>query len=444
MQFWIDIGLVFLLTLLSGVFVASEFALMSLRDSQIDLLEEKSKRGRKVAKVARNPDIFLSATQIGVTFVGFFSASFGAERLKPYITPMLQDIGASEPVAETISLVALIICISYLSLVFGELLPKKLALQNAERISLLTGPILDGFAVVMKPLIWFLKVSANAVYRIFGGNPARKADEISEEELQKVVESNNSMENDQKEILSDVIEASERSISEVMKPRADVEFLDGSLSLEEAATKVSDLQYSRFPVIGEDFDDVVGFVHVRDILDPAGYPKDAKTVRDVVRSIIKFPGTNHLFTSLKEMRSRGIHIAVVVDEYGGTDGICTLEDIIEEMIGDIHDEYDVRENPEVRSFKDGTYSIDGEISLSDFADETGLELDEGPYETVAGFIFSRLGRTANVGDTVEFVKGATGVGTETLDDDNPAEHWTLSVTRLEGMRIARVKVRQNE
>ena len=437
MQPLLDFLLVLALILVGGVFAASELALVSLRDSQLEVLAEKSKRGAKVARVARNPNRFLSAAQIGVTFVGFFSASLGAETIKPYITPYLKDWGMSEGVASGVALVGLTIVISFISIVVGELVPKRLAMQRSESISLVMAPILDVFATVMHPVIWILSKCADGLVRVLGGDLSAKSIDISEEELHNIVQGHETLDDSEREILTDVMAASQRSISEVMTPRTDVSFLEGDMKLTQAASFVREMPYSRFPVIGDGFDDVLGFVHVRDLLDHGAH-KGASTVRDVVRSVLKFPGTNQLFPSLKQMRDKGIHIAIVLDEYGGTDGICTLEDIIEEMIGDIHDEYDLRENPEVRVAKDGSFSVDAGISLVNFEGEIGLELEDGPYETVAGYVLSRLGKVASVGDSVEVVQA---VRSEDLDTET-VQHWTLSVSRVEGMRIARIKVRK--
>ncbi|MDR2508523.1 MAG: hemolysin family protein [Candidatus Ancillula sp.] len=437
MQPLLDFLLVLALILVGGVFAASELSLVSLRDSQLEVLSEKSKRGAKVAKVARDPNRFLSAAQIGVTFVGFFSASLGAETIKPYITPYLKDAGMSESIASGVALVGLTVVISFVSIVAGELVPKRLAMQRSESISLVMAPIIDVFATVMHPIIWMLSKCADGLVRVLGGDLTAKSDEISEEELQNIVQSHETLDVSEREILTDVMHAAERSISEVMTPRADVSFLDGDMKLTQAASFVRKMPYSRFPVIGDGFDDVLGFVHVRDLLDKGAH-KGAILVRDVVRSILKFPGTNQLFPSLKQMRDKGVHIAIVLDEYGGTDGICTLEDIIEEMIGDIHDEYDLRENPEVRVAKDGSFSIDAGISLSSFENEVGFELEDGPYETVAGYMLSRIGHVASVGDSVEVLQDVKDVTAE----ESEKKQWSFTVTRVEGMRIARVKVRR--
>jgi putative hemolysin len=352
------------------------------------------------------------------------------------LLPHLIGLGLPESAANTIALIGLIVIISYLSLVFGELVPKRFAMQRSTQIALLLATPLDKFAVVMRPIIWLLSLSTNAIFRLFGGNPHEKNDGISKRELLSSIEINQELQSDEREILSDVIELSNRTLSEVLRPRADVEFLNADLTLKLAAKTVQELPYSRFPVIGDGFDDVLGFVHVRDLLDLSAH-KDAKIVRDVMRTILKFPNTNQLLPTLGLMRDRGVHIAIVQDEYGGTDGICTLEDIIEEIIGDIHDEYDLPQNPEIRTGKDGSFSVDGGMSLTDFADETGLQLEDGPYETVAGFILARTGRVAQLGDSVEVVHQ---LRTDDSDEEI-VQTWTLTVSRVEGMRIGRVKVK---
>jgi putative hemolysin len=384
--------------------------------------------------VARDPNRFLSAAQIGVTFVGFFSASFGADTLAPYLHPYFAAVGLPEKATNILTIIILTVLISFVSIIFGELVPKRLAMQRAEGVSLFVAGPLDVFANIMRPIIWLLSKCSDGVFRLIGGDPDTISEEMSGEEIQSIVETHEGFAAEERKILSDVIDAAGHSITEVMRPRADVLFLDGNLTLTEAAKYVQEQPYSRFPVIGDDFDDVIGFVHVRDLMDPSAWPDKAKFVQDVARTILKFPGTNRLFPCLRQMRDKGIHIAIVLDEYGGTDGICTLEDIIEEMIGDIHDEYDLRENPEIRTSKDGSFSVDGGMTIQDFADQTGIALEEGPYETVAGFILSKLGEVASVGDTTTVPLPA---------DDDSTEEATLTVSRVEGMRIARVKVRKS-
>ncbi|MFF3065835.1 hemolysin family protein [Oerskovia sp. NPDC057915] len=396
----LNVALVLVFVLVGGVFAGTEFALVSLRDSQIDQLEHRGPRGARVAGVARDPNRFLAAVQIGVTVAGFLSAAYGASTLAPDFVPALESLGLPSGLASTLSLVALTLVISYLSLVLGELVPKRIALQRSAQFALVVGPPLDRFATAMRPVIWLLSRSTDVVVRLLGGNPTARSEEMTEEELRDMVIAHEGLPEDERRILTDVFSAAKRSVVETMRPRGEVVFLPGDLTLPEAASIVRSQPYSRYPVTGEDFDDVVGFLHVRDLL---GAPDDAataagadlRTVRDVARTVLELPGTNQLLPSLALMRRTGVHLAIVVDEYGGTDGIITLEDLVEELVGDIRDEYDPAHAP----LAEGDF--DAGLTIEAFAEESGVRLDDGPYETVAGFVISRLGRLGAVGDAVE-------------------------------------------
>lgn len=390
-----NIGLVLLFVLIGGVFAGTEFALVSLRESQINQLESRGARGRRVADVARDPNRFLAAVQIGVTVAGFLSAAYGASTLAPDFVPALRSIGIPQAAADTVSLLGLTLVIAYLSLVFGELVPKRIALQRSEQVALAVGPPLDRFATLMRPVIWLLSRSTNAVVRVLGGDPSARSEDMTQEELREIVTAHEGLPEDQRQLITDVFSAAERSIGEVMRPRGEVVFVPAALSLSEAAELVRDQPYSRYPVSGEGFDDLRGFVHIRDVLQaPRGRHPDAVTVGDVTRPMLVFPVTNKLFPSLHTLQMQGLQMAAVVDEYGGTDGIVTLEDLVEELVGDIRDEYD----PLVEEPDDGTVSAG--LTIEEFAEQTGLELTDGPYETVAGFVLAHLGRLAVVGDEV--------------------------------------------
>lgn len=392
-----NIGLVLLFVLIGGVFAGTEIALVSLRASQVDRLEQQSRRGARVAAVARDPNRFLAAVQIGVTVAGFFSAAYGAATLAPDFVPGLQRLGLRASVAEPLALVLLTLAIAYLSLVLGELVPKRFALQRAASVALVVGPPLDRFASLMRPVVWFLSVSTNAVVRLLGGDPTAGKEEMSEDELRDLVSGHRDLAEDERRILEDVFDAADRILGEVMRPRGEVTFLSASMPLTEAVAIVQANPYSRYPVTGDGFDDVIGFLHVRDLL---GRQDDAAgTVADLARPIPFLPVTNRLLPSMSQLRSQGNHIAVVVDEHGGTDGIVTLEDMVEELVGEIHDEYDVPE-PSVLGEAGGRRVIDARITIEDFAEVTGVELADGPYETAAGYVIHRLGRLAVVGDRV--------------------------------------------
>jgi putative hemolysin len=412
---WLNIALVLVFVLVGGVFAGTEFALVSLRDSQIDQLAQRGSRGERVAGVARDPNRFLAAVQIGVTVAGFLSAAYGASTLAPDFVPALESLGLPTSLASTVSLVALTLVISYLSLVLGELVPKRIALQRSAQVALVVGPPLDRFASLMRPVIWLLSRSTDVVVRLLGGNPTARGEDMTGEELRDLVIAHESLPEDERRILTDVFAAAERSVEEAMRPRGEVVFLPGDLTLPEAAAIVRDQPYSRYPVTGEDFDDVVGFLHVRDLLGVGDDgPRSSRTVRDVARTVLELPGTNQLLPSLALMRRTGVHLAIVVDEYGGTDGIVTLEDLVEELVGDIRDEYDPAHAPLAAG------SFDAGLTIEAFAQESGVQLDDGPYETVAGYVISRLGRLGQVGDVV----------------DVPGHR--LTVTAVEDRRIRRV------
>lgn len=397
----LNVLLVIAFVLVGGVFAATELALVSLREGQIDKMEKEGGRAARTARLARDPNRFLAAVQIGVTVAGFLSAAYGASTLAPDFAPLLVDVGLSESSAATTALIVLTLVIAYLSLVLGELVPKRLAMQHTEKLSRAVGPPLDVFARLMRPVVWLLSKSTNGVVRLLGGDPNASGDEMSEEELRGIVTGHEGLAPDEKRILGDVLDAGARSLAEVMRPRTEVAFMSADLTVAAALDVVADAPYSRYPVIGENFDDVLGFLHVRDLLRAE---RDVR-VRDLTRDILLLPSTNRLLPSMSQMRRDGVHIAVVVDEYGGTDGIVTLEDLVEELVGDIRDEYDADEPAHVRA-DDGVVRVDAGVTIEEFAEETGVALEDGPYETAAGFVVDRLGRLAEEGDEIE-VDGAT-------------------------------------
>ena len=396
----LNVLLVIAFVLVGGVFAATELALVSLREGQIDKMEKEGGRAARTARLARDPNRFLAAVQIGVTVAGFLSAAYGASTLAPDFAPLLVDLGLSQTSAATTALIVLTLVIAYLSLVLGELVPKRLAMQHTERLSRAVGPPLDVFAKLMRPVVWLLSKSTNGVVRLLGGDPNASGDEMSEEELRGIVTGHEGLAADERRILGDVLDAGARSLAEVMRPRTEVAFMSADLSVAAALDVVADAPYSRYPVIGENFDDVLGFLHVRDLLRA---DRDV-LVRDLTRDILLLPSTNRLLPSMSQMRREGVHIAVVVDEYGGTDGIVTLEDLVEELVGDIRDEYDTDEPAYVRA-DDGVVRLDAGVTIEEFAEETGVALEDGPYETAAGFVVDRLGRLAEEGDEIE-VDGA--------------------------------------
>lgn len=411
-----NIALVVVFVLIGGVFAATEMALVTLRESQINTIAARGRRGERVAGLARNPNTFLSAVQIGVTVAGFASAAYGATSIAPSVTPLLEAWGMAPAIAGTVATILLTLIIAYLSLVLGELVPKRLAIQRNAQFAYAVAPVLDGFATIMRPVIWLLSVSTNALVRLLGGDPDKTADELTEEELRDIVATHQGLPADERRILDDVLSLRGRQLSEVMRPRPEVVAIDADSTVGDAAAHARELPFSRYPVVDKSIDDIVGFVHVRDLLEIERERRDAP-ITTLVRPIPYVPSTARLLPTLTRMRAEGHHIGVVVDEYGGTDGIVTLEDLVEEVVGEIFDEYDTATAP-----VEPGGELDGRLNLQEFEELTGLALPRGSSDTVAGAVTERLGRLAVVGDTVEVDGG------------------TIHVTAIDRRRIAGVRV----
>ncbi|CAB4844264.1 MAG: DUF21 domain-containing protein [Actinobacteria bacterium] len=412
------------LILLGGLFVAAEIALISLRESQIKQLAGRGRRGAKVAEVASNPNRLLAALQVGVTVTGFLSAALGAEKLGVYVIPWLESLGLQSKTANTTSLVGVTLIIAYVSLVFGELVPKRLALYRTEAIALASADVVKVLTNLFRPIVWVLSHSTNIVVRLFGLDPKEQRAQISEEELLDLVAGHAALSDEERDIVEEVFNASERQVHEVMVPRTEVDFMDASLTVGKAIALAIEKAHSRYPVVRGSSDEVVGFIHVRDLLDSSLATNNAK-IQELARNIMFLPGTKGILPALTEMRSQRQHLAIVLDEYGGTDGIVTLEDLVETLIGDIRDEYDSDETEVSQEPRSGDFEVEGLISLEDLLEETGIELPDGPYETAGGFVMHYLGRIPVVNDIV----GVNGL--------------RITVLSMEGKRAGRLLISRN-
>jgi len=394
-----DLAVIAGLIVLASFFVAAEIALISLRDSQVREIATRGKRGARVAALAAHPNRLLAAVQIGVTVSGFLSAALGADQLGDYVIPWLESLGISNAWSTTISLLGVTLVIAYFSLVFGELVPKRVALFRAEEIAMATAGIINIVANIFRPIIWLLSKSTDIILRAFGIDPKEARSQISEEELLDLVTGHAALSEEERDIVEEVFNASERQIHEVMVPRTEVDFMDVSLTVGKAIDLAVDKAHSRYPVIRGSSDEVIGFIHVRDLLDTSLATRETKII-ELVRSIIFLPGTKGILPALSEMRKQGQHVAIVLDEYGGTDGIVTLEDLVECLIGDIRDEYDEDETDIAIESRTGDFEVDGLISIEDLIEQTGLEIQDGPYETASGFVMHHLGRIPKEHDVV--------------------------------------------
>ncbi|HET7529531.1 MAG TPA: hemolysin family protein [Mycobacteriales bacterium] len=421
MPLWADVLVVLVFVCVSALFVAAEIALVSLREGQVRAIGEQGRRGSRVTELVGNPNRFLGAVQIGVTTTAILVSAFGEATLGHPVGRAFEHTGLSKGAADVLGFVVVVLAISYVTILLGELVPKRLALQRAEGAALLLGPPLERFARLMRPVIWFLSKSTDVFVRLLGGDPSVSRETISEEELRDLVTAHEALTRDERALIDEVFEAGERQLREVMVPRTEVEFLDAGWSLARAVRTVESLPHSRYPVVRGSQDDVIGFVHVRDLYRPTGAARRGVKVGDLAREVLMLPSTKRVLPSMSEMRRSSHHLAVVVDEYGGTAGIVTLEDLIEELVGDIRDEYDLVDD-ETRRLRGGDMEVDGLLNLDDFAEATGHELPDGPYETVAGCLMSRLGRLPRSGDAVE------------------VDSVRLKVTKMDGRRVSRVRV----
>jgi putative hemolysin len=419
----LDVIVVLIIILIGGFFAGSEMALVSLREGQVRALAKRGRRGQRTARLAQDPNRFFSAVQIGVTLATLVSGAYGAETLAGYLRSWLIRQHLSPGWAGTVAFIVVTICITFFSLVLGELAPKRIALQRAPTLALLAAPLLDRIAVLARPVVWLLTRCTNLVVALLGGDPRVGRQAITEEELRDLVTGAQALSQDERHIVGEVFDAGKRQIREVLVPRTEVVFLDAEIPVAEAAAIAAGVPYSRLPVYQDTYDNVIGFVHVRDLLGP-GVAKDAVPVGQISRPVKYLPISKTVLSSLSEMRRERAHLAIVVDEYGGTAGIVTLEDLVEELIGDIRDEYDIEQDHATR-LPAGEVEVDGLLNLDEFTEQTGVELPEGPYETAAGYVLAALGDLPSEGDSVQ-VAGRT-----------------ITVTEMDGRRIARLRVTPN-
>ena len=420
-----DVALIFVFILIGGTFAAAEMALVTLRESQVKQLAGKGKRGRAIERLTGNPNLFLSSVQIGVTVSGMLSAAFGGATIAESLTPQLVALGMAPAVAAPLALVGVTVVISYFSIVIGELTAKRLAMQRAEAFALGLAPLVSGIATLARPLIWFLDVSTNFLVRLLGGDPNLARDEVTDEELRAMVSSSTALGVEGRSIVDEVFDAGERSLREVMVPRTEVDFLPADMPIQMAYREVRGAPHSRYPLTDGSPDRVIGFLHVRDLMDVEGTARDG-VVGSLSRDVLFLPDTVKILRALTAMRKERAHMVIVRDEYGGTAGIVTIEDLVEELIGDISDEYD---DPDTELGH--VDEVDGLTTIEEFAELTGYVIPEGPYDTVAGFFMAETGVLPELGARVVVV-----LRPERGDEDAAIALITLEVTQLDGRRAA--------
>jgi len=416
--------LAILIVLFNAFFVATEFAIVKARASRVQELLREGARGAAAAEeVLRNLDSYLSATQLGITLASLALGWVGEPAFAAVLWPLFDAVGIWSPaVVHSISLALAFAVITFLHIVLGELTPKFFAIQRPEEVALVAAAPLRAFRRLCAPALWLLNRSANAIMRLLGIQRASNSELVhSEEELRILLTESHrtgALSASKRKLLENVFDYTHRSAKHIMVPRAEIIYLTLRKTFAENLEVIRNNQHTRYPLCETDIDHVVGMIHVKDLFQPAEGQVQVSDLLRVKRELLFVPETRPLELLQRDFQQRRIHMALVVDEYGSTSGLVTLEDILEEIVGEIQDEFDA-EPPKMEASGNG-YVVDGLVLIDDIAERLGLEITEPESNTLGGFVISRLGRIARVGDVVR------------LDD------YDVKVIELKGRRVSKL------
>ena len=426
-----QIIILLILILLNAFFAASEIAFISLNDAKIEKqAKEGNKKAKQIEKMLKSPSKFLATIQIGITLAGFLSSAFASEAFADKLAPILNSWMpfVSLGVWKSISIIFITIILSFFTLVFGELVPKRLAMKNYEKISFATIGIIRAISIVTAPFVKLLTSVTNAISRLFGVGE-NEEEIVTEEEIKMMIdqgEESGTIKEEEKELINNVFEFNDITVSEIMTHRKDIFAVDINISNEELMEELSkeEYRYSRIPVYDETIDEIKGILYVKDVLKNIN--KKAFRVKNVVKDAY-FISQNRLINEVfKELQKNKMQIAIIVDEYGGTAGLITMEDILEELVGDIFDEYDKIEE-EYTKIDENTYILSGGMTIYDVNKLLEAKIPEGDYDTIAGYLQEKLGRIPKDGEK------------PTID----TEMVTYKVEDYEDKRILKVKACKN-
>ncbi|HEX5827970.1 MAG TPA: hemolysin family protein [Candidatus Limnocylindrales bacterium] len=436
-----EIGIIIVLILVNGLFSATEMALVTIRQSRLaQMIDEGSKGARRILRIKSDPGRFLAVIQIGITFVGFLSAAFAGVSLTDGLRTVLEGVPALAESAGAISLITVTAILTLFTIVFGELVPKQIGLAHSERVALLFGGLVDVMGKVLRPLVALLTGTTRVVSRLFSADISAN-DRISAEEIRLIINQGGEqgvLEAEEEQMIHAVIELGDRRIHEVMVPRIAILALPASATMDEAIDLIIEGGHSRVPIYEKSVDEVIGILYAKDLLP---FLKSTIGERPALRSLLRtpvfVPESMSIDDLLHEFQRRKVHIAVVLDEYGGTAGLVTIEDLLEEIVGEIQDEYD-EEEPLIEQLDDDRVRVDGRAAVEDLLQiwdiKDSLE-DEDEYDTVGGLVYHRIGGIPQPGDeirvdglrlTVESTDGrrvgkVLVVRERDVDDDSAAE-----------------------
>ena len=385
-----------ILIALNAYFAASEIAFISLNDAKIEKqAKEGNKKAKQIEKMLKTPSKFLATIQIGITLAGFLSSAFASETFADMLAPALYNVFPiiSQGAWKSISIIVITIILSFFTLVFGELVPKRLAMKHYEKISFATIGVIRAISIVTAPFVKLLTVVTNGISKIFGVGE-NEEETVTEEEIKMLVdqgEEKGTIKEEERELINNVFELNDITVSEIMRHRKDIFAVDINISLNELLEELSDeeYRYSRIPVYDETIDEIKGILYVKDVLKNIN--KKNFKVKNVVKEAY-FVSQNRLINEVfKELQKNKKQIAIILDEYGGTAGLVTMEDILEELVGDIYDEYD-KEELEYEKIDDNTYILSGSMTIYDVNKLLNANIPEGDYDTISGFLQDKLGR----------------------------------------------------
>lgn len=388
-----------LLILLNAFFAATEIAFVSLNENKLKYqAEDGDKKAKKMLKMVQEPTGFLSTIQIGITLAGFLGSAFAADsfsdRLVNWLINLFNLAESARPTLDAVAVIVITLILSYFTLVLGELVPKRIAMKNSEKFARTVCGFINGLATVLKPIVWFMTVSTNGVLRLCGINPKEEEETVSEDDIRLMIdigEEKGTIDADEKEMIENIFEFGDTTINEIMIHRTAVTFIDVSSTHDEIMNIIEESGYSRFPVYEDNVDNIIGILRAREYLletkkndniNVKSLLKPAKFVHESVRADVLF----------KDMQKTHVHMSIVVDEFGGTSGIITLEDLLEEIVGNIYDEYDEQNKPDIVQLEDNLWRIAGTTQLDDICETLDIDIDyeTEEYKTLSGMVFSEM------------------------------------------------------
>ncbi len=419
-----------ILILLNAYFAATEIAFISLNDTKIERdAKEGNKKAKQILKMLKSPSKFLATIQIGITFAGFLSSAFASDAFADKLAPVLNEWMPfiSVEIWNGIAIVIITIILSFFTLVFGELVPKRLAMKYYEKVAYGTIGVIRAISIITAPFVKLLTFSTNMVSKIFGVGEAEE-EVVTEEEIKMMIdqgEEKGTIEKGERQLLNNVFEFNDIIVSEVMTPRTDIYAIDINDNVKDLLDEMDEFKYSRIPVYEESIDDIKGILFIKDIIKPLknNEPID---IKKIMREPYFVPESKDIDELFKEMQQNKVQMAIAIDEYGGTAGLITMEDIIEELVGNILDEYD-EEDPDIKKIDDNTFILSGTLTSYEIKKLFNVEIPEGDYETLSGYLLDRLGRIPDENEH------------PVIEDDN----LTYKVEEMEDKRIKYVKVCKN-